>query len=255
MEKSCCWNYLTAFSTPQHVIWDVKDSPGYRKDTCDIVEEILILEVSLLADFVDGFQEQVLTPWPLMLKQNNYVAQSHIISAVCESSELQGQKWHGEGQERYITLKKYIGLISLTPEQIQNKLFRSTFHSALTYTFKIDWKIPGKIPDSLQWLIREVWIQTSLIFWDIILSLIFWDKSYLLCPKPTQIEEKKKINPPPPPPPPPKKEKNWPSTNTFRWEGLEAEPFTPSCTTDIRPCSFRTPAIHIKSYRHVSCSP
>lgn len=70
----------------------MKDSPGYRKDTCDIVEEILILEVSLLADFVDGFQEQVLTPWPLMLKQNNYVAQSHIISAVCESSELQGQK-------------------------------------------------------------------------------------------------------------------------------------------------------------------
>lgn len=156
MEKSCCWNYLTAFSTPQHIIWDVKDSPGYRKDTCDIVEEILILEVSLLADFVDGFQEQVLTPRPLMLKQNNYVAQSHIISAVCESSELQGQKWHGEGQERYITLKKYIGLISLTPEQIQNKLFRSTFHSALTYTFKTDWKIPGKIPNSLQWLVREV---------------------------------------------------------------------------------------------------
>lgn len=88
-----------AFSTPQHIVLDVKDILGYRKDTRDIVEKILILEVSLLADFVDGFQEQVLTPWPFMLKQNNYMAQCHIISAVCESSELQGKNQHRDNQE------------------------------------------------------------------------------------------------------------------------------------------------------------
>lgn len=59
-----------------------------KKDTCNIIEKILILEVSLLANLIDGFQEKILSPWPLLLKQYDHVPQGHVIPAVRESSEL-----------------------------------------------------------------------------------------------------------------------------------------------------------------------
>lgn len=59
-----------------------------QKDTCHIAEEVLILEVSLLANLTDGFQEKVLSPWPLLLEQYNHMAQCHVISVVCKSSQL-----------------------------------------------------------------------------------------------------------------------------------------------------------------------
>lgn len=58
------------------------------KDTGNIAEEVLILEIPLLADLTDGFQEEVLSPWPLLLEQYNHMAQCHVISVVCESSQL-----------------------------------------------------------------------------------------------------------------------------------------------------------------------
>lgn len=58
------------------------------KDTGNIAEEVLILEIPLLADLTDGFQEEVLSPWPLLLEQYNHMAQRHVISVVCKSSQL-----------------------------------------------------------------------------------------------------------------------------------------------------------------------
>lgn len=75
-----------------------------RKDTCNIAEEVLILEISLLANLTDGFQEQVLSPWPLLLEQYNHMAQRHVISVVCKSSQLQDKVLYRRNQSRkYIT--------------------------------------------------------------------------------------------------------------------------------------------------------
>lgn len=60
-----------------------------KKDTCNIIEKIFILEISLLANLIDSFQKKVLSPRPLLLKQNNHVSQGHVVPAVCEGSELQ----------------------------------------------------------------------------------------------------------------------------------------------------------------------
>ena len=60
-----------------------------KKDTCNIIEKILILEVSLLSNLIDGFQEKGLSPRPLLLKQHDHVPQRHVVSAVCEGSQLQ----------------------------------------------------------------------------------------------------------------------------------------------------------------------
>lgn len=56
-----------------------------KKDTCNIIEKILILEISLLANLVDSFQEEILSPWPLLLKQDDHMPQCHVVPAVRES--------------------------------------------------------------------------------------------------------------------------------------------------------------------------
>lgn len=60
-----------------------------KKDTCNIIEKILILEISLLANLIDSFQEKILSSWPLLLKQYDHMSQCHVIPAVRESSKLQ----------------------------------------------------------------------------------------------------------------------------------------------------------------------
>lgn len=60
-----------------------------KKDTCNIIEKILILKISLLANLIDSFQEKILSPWPFLLKQYDHMSQCHVISAVRESSKLQ----------------------------------------------------------------------------------------------------------------------------------------------------------------------
>lgn len=57
-----------------------------KKDTCNIIEKILVLEISLLANLIDSFQEKILSPWPLLLKQHDHMPQSHVIPAVRERS-------------------------------------------------------------------------------------------------------------------------------------------------------------------------
>lgn len=61
------------------------------KDTGDVIEEVLVLEVPLLADLADGFQEERLPPRPLVLQQDDDVAQRHVIPAVREGSQLRAQ--------------------------------------------------------------------------------------------------------------------------------------------------------------------
>lgn len=70
------------------------------KDTCNIAEEVLILEISLLANLTDGFQEKVLSPWPLLLEQYNHMAQCHVVSAVCKSSQLQDKDLYRRNKSR-----------------------------------------------------------------------------------------------------------------------------------------------------------
>lgn len=71
-----------------------------KKDTCNIVEKVLVLEVSLLANLIDSFQEKILSPRPLLLKQDDHVAQRHVVPAVGESPELQGKDLCRHGTER-----------------------------------------------------------------------------------------------------------------------------------------------------------
>lgn len=92
---------------------------SWLKDTRDVVEEILILEVSLLADFVDGFQEQVLPARPLVLQQNHHVAQRHVVPAVRESPELPGKTTLRQAGKT-CCFCKYVGLIS--PMSVRSSL-------------------------------------------------------------------------------------------------------------------------------------
>lgn len=68
-----------------------------KKDTCNIIEKILILEISLLANLIDSFQEQILSSRPLLLQQYNHMSQCHVIPVVCEGSELQDKIYVGKG--------------------------------------------------------------------------------------------------------------------------------------------------------------
>lgn len=91
-----------------------------KKDTCNIIEKILILEISLLANLTDSFQEKVLSPRPLLLKQYDHMPQSHVIPAVRECSELQDKglcrhrrkrkSWDNPKYTKYHFLKKMLSL-------------------------------------------------------------------------------------------------------------------------------------------------
>lgn len=71
-----------------------------KKDTCNIVEKILVLEISLLTNLIDSFQEKILSPWPLLLKQDDHMPQRHVVPAVRESSELQDKGLCRHGRKR-----------------------------------------------------------------------------------------------------------------------------------------------------------
>lgn len=62
------------------------------EDTGDVVEEVLILEASLLADFIHCLQKQRLALWPIMLQEHNHMTQSQVISDVCEGPQLDKQE-------------------------------------------------------------------------------------------------------------------------------------------------------------------
>lgn len=58
------------------------------KDTGDVVEEVLILEAALLTDLINGFQEQRLALWPIVLQEDHHVTQGEVVSAVREGTKL-----------------------------------------------------------------------------------------------------------------------------------------------------------------------
>ena len=69
----------------------------WGKDTRDVAEEVLVLEVPLLADPTDGFQEERLPPRPLVLQQDDDVAQRHVVPAVREGSQLRARRRGSRG--------------------------------------------------------------------------------------------------------------------------------------------------------------
>lgn len=89
-----------------------------KKDTCNIIEKILILEISLLANLIDSFQEKIFSTRPLLLKQYDHMPQSHVIPAVRESSKLQDKglcrhrrkrkSWGNPKYTKYHFLKKML---------------------------------------------------------------------------------------------------------------------------------------------------
>lgn len=58
------------------------------KDTGDIVEEILILETSLLTDFIHCLQKQQLTLWPVVLQEHHDMTERQVVTVVCEGPKL-----------------------------------------------------------------------------------------------------------------------------------------------------------------------
>lgn len=59
-----------------------------KKDTGDVVEEILVLETALLTDLIHCLEKQHLALWPVVLQQHHHMPKGQVVTAVCEGTEL-----------------------------------------------------------------------------------------------------------------------------------------------------------------------
>lgn len=64
---------------------------GKKKDTGDIIEEVLILKAALLTDLFDGLQKQHFTLWPVILQKHHHMSKGQVVTVVCEGAELSEQ--------------------------------------------------------------------------------------------------------------------------------------------------------------------